>query len=131
MIRPYEPKALVYGCFGNSESFGYTNEEAWELAQRVIMYTLTDFPEAEVYLVSAVRCHDITDEQIKYRRQLNSYIKEFAEKTPRCHYLDAFDYAPLTENDIYIPDGVHFNEKGYAAFADFFTEALKDELAKF
>ena len=131
MIRPYEPKVLVYGCFGNSESFGYTNEEAWELAQRVIMYTLTDFPDAEVYLVSAVRSHDITDEQIEYRRQLNSYIKEFAEKTPRCHYLDAFDYAPLTENDIYIPDGVHFNEKGYAAFADFFNEALKDELAKY
>ena len=131
MIRPYEPKVLVYGCFGNSDAFGYSPEEAWELAQRVIMYTLTDFPEAEVYLVSAVRCHDITDEKIESRRRFNSLIKEFAEKTPRCHYLDAFEYPPLTENDIYIPDGVHFNEKGYEAFAEFFREALKSELDKF
>ncbi len=131
MIRPLEPKVLVYKSAGNSEAFGYTNEEAWELAQRVIAYTLTDFPEAQVYLVSAARNRDITEEQIKYRREYNSFLKEFAEKTPRCHYLDIFEYEPLTDNDIYINDGVHFNPRGYELFADFFTEALKDELAKY
>ncbi len=131
MIRPYEPKVLVYGSFGNSDAFGYSSEEAWELAQRVIMYTLTDFPETEVYIVSAVRCRDITEEQIKERREYNSWLKEFAEKTPRCHYLDTFEHKPLMDNDIYIADGVHFNAKGYELFADFFKDALKDELAKY
>jgi hypothetical protein len=131
MIRAYEPKALVYGSFGNSESFGYTLEEAWEIAQRVIVYTLTDFPEAEVYIVSAKRCHNISDKRIAECRRYNSWLKEFAEKTPRCHYIDAFEYPPLTENDIYIADGVHFNAKGYEALSDFFNEALKDELAKY
>ncbi len=131
MIRPLEPKVLVYKSAGNSEAFGYTNEEAWELAQRVIAYTLTDFPEAEVYLVSAARCRDITEAQIKTRREYNSLLKEFAEKTPRCHYLDIFEHEPLMDNDIYINDGVHFNPRGYELFADFFREALKNELDKF
>ncbi|MBQ8254261.1 MAG: hypothetical protein IJY94_02005 [Clostridia bacterium] len=131
MIRPLEPKVLVYASTGNSDAFGYTNEEAWELAQRVIAYTLTDFPEAEVYLMSSTRCRDITEAQIKDRREYNSFLKEFAEKTPRCHYLDVFDYEPMTANDIYIADGVHFNPRGYELFADFFNESLKDELAKY
>ncbi|MBQ7780243.1 MAG: hypothetical protein IJ404_07080 [Clostridia bacterium] len=131
MIRPLEPSVLVYKSYANAAAFGYTTEETWELAQRVITYTLTDFPEATVYLVSASRSRNMSDEQLYECRKYNSFLKEFAEKTPRCQYLDVFEYAPMTGNDIYIDDGVHFNEKGYELFADFFTEALKDELAKF
>ena len=131
MIRPLEPKVLVYKSHANAAAFGYTLEETWELAQRVIAYTLTDFPECEVYIVSASRGYQISDEEIAARRKYNSWLKEFAEKTPRCHYLDVFEYEPLTADDIYIEDGVHFNPHGYDIFADFFKEALKDELAKY
>ena len=131
MIRPLEPRVLVYKSAGNSESFGYTLEETWELAQRVITYTLTDFPEAEVYLVSAERKRGISEEEIARRREYNRWQKEFAEKTPRCHYVDYFEHEPLIREDIYVEDGVHFNQLGYDLFADFFKEALKDELEKY
>lgn len=131
MIRPLEPKVLVYGSWGNGRDFGYSDEESWELAQRVIGYTLTDFPDCHVYLCGAFRQRGMSEEDIASRRKYSEVIKKFAEKTPGCYYLDVFDYEPLTHDDVYIEDGVHFNPDGYRAFAEFFKEALKEELAQF
>ena len=131
MVRPLEPKVLVYANHGNSEHFGYTREETWELAQRVIMYTLTDFPEAHVYLMSAMPQRNMDEEHIAKKREYNAWVQEFAEKTDRCFFLNAFEYAPLRADDIFIEDGAHFNHKGYEAFAEFFKEALKDEFDQF
>ena len=131
MIKPLEPRVLVYKSHGNSESFGYSLEETWELAQRVIAYTLTDFPDATVYIVGAVRKRGIDDEELANRRKYDAMQREFAEKTPRCHFLDCLDHEPLTREDIYVEDGIHHNQKGYDAFRDFFRAALKDELCKY
>ena len=39
MVKPLEPKVLVYAPgLGNGTSFGYTPEEMFELAQRVVLY---------------------------------------------------------------------------------------------
>ena len=131
MIRPLEPRVLVYKSHGNSECFGYTLEETFELAQRVIAYTLADFPETEIYLVSAARGRDLTEEKIAERRKYNSWLRELAEKTPRCHYIDTFEYEPLFRKDIFVEDGVHFNQEGYDIIADFYRTALKSELDKY
>jgi len=131
MIRPLEPKVLVYGSWGNGRDFGYSDEESWELAQRVIGYTLTDFPEARVYLCGAFRQRGMSEEDIVSRRTYCEIVKKFAEATPRCYYLNVFDYEPLIREDIYIEDGVHFNSLGYQVFAEFFKENLKEELEKF
>lgn len=131
MVRPLEPKVLVYGSWGNGSAFGYSDEESWELAQRVIGYTLTDFPDAHIYLCSAFRTKGMSEEDIASRIKYSDVVKQFAEETPRCHYLDVFNYEPLTHEDIYIEDGVHFNAKGYQAMACFFKEALKGELEQF
>ena len=61
----------------------------------------------------------------------NRVVKAFAENTPNCYYLDTLEYAPLDRKDIYVEDGVHFNQAGYDIYAEFFKEALKDELAAF
>jgi hypothetical protein len=131
MIRPLEPKVLVYSCYGNSESFGYTLEETWEIAQRVIAYALTDFPDIHVYICGANVRANMSDAERAKRRECNSWAREFAEKTPNCFYLDTLDYAPLNDPDIFVSDGVHFNQEGYHRYAEFFRQALKDELERF
>ena len=50
MVRPLEPKVLVYTSHANGPSFGYSDEESWELAQRVIAWARTDFPGIKIYL---------------------------------------------------------------------------------
>ena len=131
MIRPLEPKVLVYSSFGNGENFGYTSEETWEIAQRVIMYTLADFPDCRVYLCAPNRRRNITDERLKMVAEYDAFLRDFAEKTPNCFFISAREYAPLIRDDIYVSDGIHFNSEGYAAYAEFFKEALQDELDRF
>ena len=131
MIRPLAPSVLVYGSWGNSECFGYSNEEAFELAQRVVTYALTDFPELRVYLSGAQATRDMTDKIWEERRAYSEMLREFAEKTPRCTYFDPLSYEPLHQKEIFVEDGVHYNQKGFDIYADFYREVLKDELARF
>ncbi len=131
MVRPLEPKVLVYAPFGNYSSFGYSTEEAWELAQRVIVYALTDFPEIHIYLCGAHRRKSNTEEALLEMEKFNALLKEFAENTPNCHYLNVFDYEPLHGEDVFVEDGSHYNQKGYHAYGEFFKEALKHEFDRF
>ena len=131
MIRPLNPKVLVYTSHANGPSFGYSDEESWELAQRVIAYAQIDFPGIHIYLVGAHPSRDQTPEDIEKKRKYNQMVKAFAEATPNCKFLDVLEYAPLDRKDIYIEDGVHFNQEGYDLYAGFYKEALKDELAAF
>lgn len=131
MIRPLEPKVLVYTSQANGPSFGYSDEESWELAQRVIAYAQTDFPGIRIYLVGAYPSRDMTPEREACLRQYNAVVKAFAEATPNCTYVDALGHMPFRDKDIYVEDGVHFNQKGYDLCKAFYAEVLKEELAQF
>jgi len=131
MVRPLEPKVLVYSAFGNYASFGYTVEETWELAQRVIGYALADFPGIRIYLCSAQRHRNDSEEAIARAKKANTLLQEFAQSTPGCYYLDVFQHAPLHSPELFVEDGVHYNQAGYERYAAFFREALKDELIHF
>ena len=64
-------------------------------------------------------------------REYDAWLREFAATTANCTYLDVTANVPLARKDIYIEDNVHFNPEGYRLYADFFREALKDELARY
>ena len=131
MIRPLEPKVLVYSGGGNRRAFGYTVEETWELAQRVIAYALADFPDIHIYIVGTRLRPNQTPNIIADNERYNSMAREFAENTPNCFYVDEAAYEPLWRDDIFAEDGKHFNQKGYDIYADLYREVLKDELAKY
>ncbi len=135
MVRAIEPKVLVYTGYGNSASFGYTDEEAWELAQRVIAYAKADFPDIRIYLVAPfIRFTDKPEASVA-RRAFIEVLKAFCEETEDCFCLDPNSYSPLcdpaTQESLLDNDKKHFNADGYRLYGEFFREALKDELAKF
>lgn len=127
MIRPLEPRVLVYSPgSGNGKAFGYTPEEQWELAQRVMVYAQTDFPDIRIYICGENLYRDkYPEDKVLY----DSWLREYAEKTPNCKYIDIAAYEPLHRDDIFVEDKKHFNNKGYEIYAELFREALKDELA--
>lgn len=143
MVRTLEPAVLVYSPrMGNGKGFGYTVEEQFELMQRVVMYALTDFPELRVYIegenVSKPSniSSRIVDEQwqrtfIGERARYNELLREFAENTPRCTYLNLAADPNFARADIYVTDNVHYSPEGYRLYADFYRRALKDELARY
>ena len=131
MVRAIEPKVLVYSSFGNSDAFGFSPEETWEIAQRVIAYTLADFPECRIYLCGANHRRVVTPERREATAKYDALLREFAESTPNCFFIDPKEYEPLSRDDIYVEDGVHFNSKGYEIYADYFKKALERELDEF
>jgi len=133
MIRPLAPRVLVYAPgVGNALAFGYTEEESWELAQRVIHYAMTDFPDMTIYLCGGTLSPKNLETGDTSKLRLNALLQDFAAQYPCCRYADVTAYTPLSSRqDIYVADGVHFNQEGYHLYADFFREVLKDELAQF
>ena len=92
---------------------------------------MADFPDIHVYLVGAQAKRDMTEELWAERRAYNKMVKAFAEAAPNCFYVDALEHKPLQRTDIYVKDGVHYNQEGYDLYGEFFKEVLKDELEKF
>ena len=131
MVRPLEPRVLVYASYGNGGSFGYSDEESWELAQRVIAWAKTDFPDIRIYLVGAHPFRDEDGEKTAQKRALNATVRAFAEQTEDCFFLDPYERPELARKDIFVEDGVHYNQTGYDLYAQFYREALAQELAKF
>ena len=95
MVRPLEPKVLVYTSHANGPSFGYSDEESWELAQRVIAWAKTDFPGIRIYLVGAHPSRDEDAFQTAKKKRYNRIVKAFAEAarlgTCACDENWAFD----------------------------------------
>ena len=131
MVRPLEPKVLVYCCHGNHSTYGYSLEECWELGQRVIAYAKNDFPDLRVYIQSANPGIGISDEEIADRRKFNSWVREFAENTPNCFYVDVFERNELWNPELFVSDNVHFNYNGYKLYGNIWREALKSELENY
>lgn len=130
-VRPLRPKVLVYSFTANGPSFGYANEESWELAQRVIAYAQIDFPGIHIYLEGFHPTRDMTPQQIEEKKAFDTVIREFAEKTPNCTFLDVMNQEQFYRKDIFVEDGVHFNQTGYDLYAAFYKDALKKELKNF
>lgn len=127
-VRPLEPKVLVYCTgLGNGLGFGYTPEELFELAQRVVVYAKTDFPDLRIYLI----CSSNWRKKSEKVAMFNNWMAEFAATIPDCKCFDPTDYTPLHREDIYVEDNVHYNQQGYDLYAEYFKEILKDELAEF
>ena len=132
MVRPLKPKVLVYSpSYGNAAAFGYSKEENWELAQRVLAYALTDFPDLRIYLEGSGAGPKATEEVLAQRVEYNEWLQKFAADTPNVIYVDRMSCMPLRAKNIYVEDGVHYNQEGYDIYADFYREVLKDELAQF
>ena len=74
MIRPLAPKVLVYNSHANGACFGYSDEESWELAQRVVAYAKTDFPGIHIYLVGAHPTRDMTEADLVRKREYNETL---------------------------------------------------------
>ena len=132
MVRAIEPKVLVYSTgFGNAMAFGYTMEENFELAERVVAYARADFPDMPIYLCGVHRNLTRTEEREALIQRFDDWTRALVEATPNCFFIDPKTHEPLNRTDIFVKDGVHYNQEGYLLYADFFRSALQQELDKF
>ena len=128
VVKPLEPKVLVYAPgLGNGTAFGYTPREIFELAQRVVLYAKSDFPDLKIYLCGLNLYRDKRETSAEY----DSWLRAFAQEVPDCTYVDVAGFAPLHREDILLEDHVHFNREGYLIYGELFRQVLKEELEQF
>lgn len=129
MVLPLKPKIMVYfpgACNGRDK--GYTDEEQFELAQRVVIYAQHDMPGLQVVVMGL----NLNRGDCRAEHQtFNNWLREFAQQTPNCRFVDPTESVPLARQDIYIEDGVHYTREGYALYAQWVREVLKEELAQY
>ena len=143
LVRPWEPRALVLNTHGNDISFNYSPEEIIFLQSRVIEYARRDMPGIKFYLCDA-RPLQITmaDQGVfrYHREQYNELLRDYCAKHDDCTYVNHTDspwfYHELADvgqidkirTDVYVEDQVHYNQKGYDLYREFFLEVLDDIL---
>ncbi len=142
-LLPYEPRAVVLATGGNDVAYAYSAREIIDIQARVIQYIKADFPGIPIYCLSSVptlKKKGVTNSGTRIRAEYNHLLELFCQETPDCIFVplqnapflfenseDIGDYDKIRE-DIYYKDQVHFNPKGYALFADYMRDVLKDLL---
>ena len=104
-----------------------TPEEMFDLAQRVMLYAKSDFPDLKIYLCGLNLFKDKRETSAEY----DSWLRAFAAEVPDCTYVDISGYEPLHRTDIFAEDNKHFNHEGYRIYGELFKEVLKEELDQF
>lgn len=143
MVRPYKPRALVLATMSNDIGFGYGAAEVMEILARIVQWAQADFPGIRVYCFSdepTLKSKGVHNYRSRIRDEFNQYLEFFCSQTENCIYVpvqnqafyyedpaDIGDYDKIRE-DIFAPDGVHLNPKGYTMFMDFVRELLHDLL---
>ena len=141
-VLPWKPRALVLLSYGNNRAQGYSVGEMMSLLARLCDYARHDMPGIKIYLCNIRPLIIYTENpvSIELAEEYNSMLKAYCDRHDDCIYVD-HTKSPLfydspedmggyekIRTDLFIEDKVHYNQKGYDAYKEFFLEALDDIL---
>lgn len=142
LVKPWEPRAIVLRFFPNDHRFGYTPLEIVYLLARLCAWARADFPGIKLYLCDAmpgVKYMNNDSWQIR-AKQYNQLLRDYCNQHEDCTYIsqldwpgfyadpaDAGDYDKI-RTDLFVEDGIHFNQNGYDIYRDLFLNALDEIL---
>lgn len=121
LVKPYEPKLLVWYCGTNDIALGYSPEEAFAVTLRVFEWTRRDFPDCKLLALSVMhnknRAHLYAD-----HLRLNDMVKGYCQSREDARHLDLIgslchDHRGEIRGDIFMEDNLHLNDKGYGELA--------------
>lgn len=141
-VLPWKPRAIVLRFFPNDLSFGYSPAEIVSLLARLCDWARVDFPGVKFYLCDAMPGVRYMNNQTwqAHAKQYNNLLKIYCDENEDCTYVSQLGWPGLYENpedagdydkirtDLFVPDGLHFNQDGYDVYRDLFLTVLDDIL---
>ena len=127
IIKPYEPKAIVFFCGTNDLTALKTPEETVHDFKKFYSLIRNQFGNIKVYMIgikpSVQRFYLDEEEKI-----FNNSIKLLASEDAYLEYIDVWD-SMLNEDgsrmpELYIEDGLHMNKKGYEVWTKLVRKSL-------
>ena len=142
LVRPWEPRALVLRFFPNDYGFGYSPTEIVYLLGRMCAWAREDFPGIKLYICDATpgKRYMFNEPWQEKAKEYNRLAREYCDQYEDCTYISQVDWPGFYENpedagdydkirtDIFVKDGVHFNQDGYDIYRDLFLNVLDDIL---
>ena len=129
IIKPYDPKAIVFFCGTNDLTALKTPKETLNDFKKFLRLVRNEFGNIKVYVIgikpSVDRLYLDKEERI-----FNSSIKLLASQDAYLEYIDVWD-SMLGEDgsrmpELFIEDGLHMNKKGYEVW----TKQVRKSLSK-
>ena len=129
IITPHKPARILFFCGGNDLAKGASSEKTFENFQTFLSRLWAESPQTEVFFVS-VTAAPSREPFREQTHRFNALVKEFAEITPKLHYIDTF--ATLVGEDgkadekHFLRDRLHLNRDGQLLWIPVITKALRD-----
>lgn len=143
-VKPWKPKALVFSSYLNDHYYGYSEMEVMFLLERLLEYARKDMPGIRFYLCdmhpTKKHMNEVNGHYVHFEETIDRLIREYCEKHGDCTYFHFYDYPGFYKDskdigdrtringDLFIEDGIHYNDAGYDVYTSLFKELLKDEL---
>lgn len=128
IVVPYGPRLIVLYEGDNDIASGKSPEDVFRDFRRFAALVHNRLPETRIAFISikpSLARWEMADEM----RDANALIETYASRREYLDYIDVFepmlgeDGSPLEE--IFLEDGLHMNEKGYAIWKDAVEPFLK------
>ena len=129
IIKPYNPRAIVFFCGTNDLTALKTPKEAMNDFKNFLNLVRNEFGNIKVYVIGIKPTVDrlYLDEE---ERIFNSLISSLADGDAYIEYINIWD-SMLNQDgtrmpELFIEDGLHMNEKGYEVW----TKKVRESLGK-
>ena len=129
IVKPYNPKAIVFFCGTNDLTALKTPEETLKDFKKFLNLVRNEFGNIKVYVIGIKPTIDRLYLD-KEERIFNSSIKLLASDDAYLEYINIWD--PMLNQDgtrmpeLFIEDGLHMNKKGYEVW----TKKVRESLGK-
>jgi lysophospholipase L1-like esterase len=128
IITPHKPSRIMFFC-GNDMARGVSSEENFENFKTFLSRLHAESPGTEVFFVSLTGAprRAAIREQV---RHYNALVKEFAEQTPKLHYIDITASVAGEDGNAdekyFLEDRLHMNRDGQKQWIPVITKALRE-----
>ena len=129
LIFPYEPKMIVMYAGGNDLNAKRSPDEVVADFQAFVAKIRSKLPEAKIAYIS-VAGNPARWAQVEQVKEVNRRIEKITKEEKGLMFIDVFQHMlgpdGLPKADIFLPDKLHMNEKGYALWKELVGKALKE-----
>jgi lysophospholipase L1-like esterase len=138
IVLPYNP-AAIFLYAGENDIAGllitrkHSAEEVCENFQQFCQLVFEQLPDTPIYYIS-IKPPKKRQKFWREMQRANRLIEDFCDLDPRLRYIDIVpvmqDDAGKTLGDLFTRDGIHLNDKGYAAWRKVIRPAVEDLAAE-
>ena len=137
LVKNYDPKVvLIRGGF-NDYGAGYKANEVTFMLSRLCEWLISDFPNVKIGLLPIFDVlMSVSSEEgfMAYKSEYNLFCKHLTEQYDSIFLLDINEFFYQDPKDtgthknlkpIFVEDGLHLTDEGYAQFTEYFRNRLK------